>query len=152
MREYSGTKLPLVSVLTRATTAGTGAPLFQAARRRRRRLYRALRQRRGPLGVDPVRWRPRSQYPLVVHLNGRGKGHHFGRRDLQSEALKQHMDAAANLFMMQWTKKSDQTYVKKSLALKNNQRRARSNGISVQTRHLAASLGTTSPALDNIRT
>ena len=70
----------------------------------------------------------------------------------QPETLQQTLDTAANLFRMRWAQKGDQTYVKRLLALKNTQRRARKTGISVQTRHLAASLGTTSSALDNLIT
>ena len=70
----------------------------------------------------------------------------------EQDALKQTLDAAANLFMMRWVKKSDQTYIKALLGQKNKQRRTRKNGISVQTQHLAASLGTNSSAIDNLIT
>ena len=66
------------------------------------------------------------------------------------EALQQTLSAAASLFMMRWPKKGDQTHVRGLLGLKNNQRRGRKIGGSVQTRHLAASLGTTSSAIDNL--
>ena len=68
----------------------------------------------------------------------------------QPDALQQALDTAAHLFAMRWTKKSEQTYVKGLLGQKNKQRRRRKNATSVQTRHLAASLGTNSSAIDNL--
>jgi len=68
----------------------------------------------------------------------------------QPDALEQTLDAAAHLFAMRWTKKSEQTYVKGLLGQKNKQRRGRKSGTSAQTRHLAASLGTNSSAIDNL--
>ena len=68
----------------------------------------------------------------------------------QPGALQQTLEATARLFAMRWTKKSEQTYVKGLLGQKNKQRRKRKNGTSVQTRHLAASLGTNSSAIDNL--
>jgi hypothetical protein len=68
----------------------------------------------------------------------------------QPDALQQTLETAANLFLMRWAKKSDETYVKGLLGEKNNERRGRKRSSSVQTRHLAASLGTTSPAIDNL--
>ncbi len=70
----------------------------------------------------------------------------------QRDALQQTLNVAANLFAMRWTRKRDQTYVKGLLGQKNKQRRDRKSGISVQTRHLAASLGTNSSAIDNLIT
>ncbi|MCP3880105.1 MAG: hypothetical protein GY701_17195, partial [Sulfitobacter sp.] len=70
----------------------------------------------------------------------------------QPESLQQTLDTAANLFLMRWARKSEQTYVKGLLGQKNKQRRGRKSGISVQTRHLAASLGTNSSAIDNLIT
>ena len=70
----------------------------------------------------------------------------------QPDALQQTLNTATKLFVMRWARKSEQTYVKGLLGQKNNQRRARINGSSVQTRHLAASLGTNSSAIDNLIT
>jgi hypothetical protein len=67
----------------------------------------------------------------------------------QPDALQQTLDTAANLFLMRWAKKSEQTYVKGLLG-QNKQRRGRKSSNSVQTRHLAASLGTNSSAIDNL--
>jgi hypothetical protein len=60
------------------------------------------------------------------------------------------LDTAAHLFAIRWAKKGEQTYVKGLLGPKNQQRRGRKSATSVQTRHLAASLGTNSSAIDNL--
>ena len=70
--------------------------------------------------------------------------------DQQPDVLQQALDTAAHLFAIRWTKKSEQTYVRGLLGQKNQQRRRRKNATSVETRHLAASLGTTSSAIDNL--
>ncbi len=70
--------------------------------------------------------------------------------DQQPEILEQALDVTANLFLMRWSKKRDQTYVKGLLGRKNKQRRGRKHTASVQTQHLAASLGTNSSAIDNL--
>jgi transcriptional regulator of acetoin/glycerol metabolism len=68
----------------------------------------------------------------------------------QPDALQQTLDTAARLFTIRWKKKGEQTYVKRLLAQKNQQPRKRKNATFVQVRHLAASLGTNSPAIDNL--
>jgi hypothetical protein len=68
----------------------------------------------------------------------------------EPDALQQTLDTAAHLFAIRWAKKGEQTYVKGLLGQKNQQRRGRKNAMSVQTRHLAASLGTNSSAIDNL--
>jgi len=68
----------------------------------------------------------------------------------QPDALQQTLDTAAHLFTIRWSQTSEQTYVKGLLGQKNQQRRGRKNATSVQTRHLAASLGTNSSAIDNL--
>jgi transcriptional regulator with AAA-type ATPase domain len=68
----------------------------------------------------------------------------------QPDALQQTLDAAAQLFAMRWPKKGEQTYVKGLLGQKNKERRRRKGVTSVQTQHLAASLGTNSSAIDNL--
>jgi hypothetical protein len=68
----------------------------------------------------------------------------------QPDALQQTLNTAAHLFAIRWAKKGEQTYVKGLLGQKNKERRRRRNGTSVQTRHLAASLGTNSSAIDNL--
>jgi MoxR-like ATPase len=68
----------------------------------------------------------------------------------QPDALQQTLDMAAHLFAIRWAKKGEQTYVKGLLGQKNKERRGRKNATSVQTRHLAASLGTNSSAIDNL--
>ena len=68
----------------------------------------------------------------------------------QPDALQQTLNAAARLFAIRWAKKGEQTYVKGLLGQRNQQRRRRKNATSVQTRHLAASLGTNSSAIDNL--
>ena len=68
----------------------------------------------------------------------------------QPDALQQTLDTAARLFAIRWAKTSEQTYVKGLLGQKNQQRRGRKNATFVQTRHLAASLGTNSSAIDNL--
>jgi hypothetical protein len=68
----------------------------------------------------------------------------------EPDALQQTLDTAAHLFAIRWAKKGEQTYVKGLLGQKNQQRRGRKNATSVQTRHLAASLGTSSSAIDNL--
>ncbi len=68
----------------------------------------------------------------------------------QPEVLQQALAVAANLFLMRWSKKRDQTYVKGLLGRKNKERRGRKHAPSVQTQHLAASLGTNSSAIDNL--
>jgi len=68
----------------------------------------------------------------------------------QPDALQQTLNAAARLFAIRWAKKGEQTYVKGLLGQKNQQRRRRKNATSVQTQHLAASLGTNSSAIDNL--
>jgi len=70
--------------------------------------------------------------------------------DPQPEVLQQALAVTAKLFLMRWSKKSDQTYVKGLLGRKNKQRRGRKHTASVQTQHLAASLGTHSSAIDNL--
>ena len=70
--------------------------------------------------------------------------------DQHPDALQQALDTAAHLFAIRWTKKSEQTYVRGLLGQTNQQRRRRKNATSVETRHLAASLGTTSSAIDNL--
>jgi hypothetical protein len=68
----------------------------------------------------------------------------------EPDVLHQTLNTAAHLFAIRWTKKREQTYVKGLLGQKNQQRRGRKNATNVQTRHLAASLGTNSPAIDNL--
>ena len=57
---------------------------------------------------------------------------------------------SSDLFAMRWPKKGEQTYVKGLLGQKNKERRRRKGVTSVQTQHLAASLGTNSSAIDNL--
>jgi hypothetical protein len=52
--------------------------------------------------------------------------------------------------MLRWAKKSEQTYIRGLLGVKNQQGRARKAGSSAQNQHLATSLGTTPSALDNL--
>jgi hypothetical protein len=68
----------------------------------------------------------------------------------QPMALQQSLDTAANLFMLRWAKKSEQTYIRGLLGLKNQQGRGRKAVSSVQHQHLATSLGTTPSAMDNL--
>ena len=70
--------------------------------------------------------------------------------DQQPDALQQALDAAARLFAIRWPKKGEQTFLKGLLGQKNKQRRGGRQGGSVQTQHLAASLGTNSSAMDNL--
>jgi hypothetical protein len=70
--------------------------------------------------------------------------------DQQPDVLQQALDTAAHLFAIRWTRKSEQTYVRGLLGQKNQQRRTHKKATCVETRHLAASLGTTSSAIDNL--
>ena len=70
--------------------------------------------------------------------------------DQQPDALQQALDATARLFAIRWPKKGEQTFLKGLLGQKNKLRRGGSRGGSVQTLHLAASLGTNSSAIDNL--
>jgi transcriptional regulator with AAA-type ATPase domain len=68
----------------------------------------------------------------------------------EPEALQQALDVTARLFATRWPKKGDQTFLKGLLGQKNKQRRAGRQSTPVQIRHLAASLGTNSSAIDNL--
>ena len=70
--------------------------------------------------------------------------------DQHPDALHQTLDAAARLFAIRWPKKGEQTFLKGLLGQKNKQRRGGRQRASVQTQHLAASLGTNSSAMDNL--
>ncbi len=66
------------------------------------------------------------------------------------DTLQQALDTAGRLFAIRWPKKGEQTFLKGLLGQRNKQRRGGSQGGSVQIRHLAASLGTNSSAIDNL--
>lgn len=70
--------------------------------------------------------------------------------DQDPDALQQALDAAARLFAIRWPKKREQTFLKGPLGQKNKQLRGGRQVGSVQTRQLAASLGTDSSAIDNL--
>jgi len=66
------------------------------------------------------------------------------------DTLQQALDTAGRLFALRWPKKGEQTFLRGLLGQRNKQRRGGSQGGSVQIRHLAASLGTHSSAIDNL--
>ena len=68
----------------------------------------------------------------------------------EPDALQQALEVTARLFATRWPKKGEQTYLKGLLGQKNKQRRAGRQRAPVQIRHLAASLGTNSSAIDNL--
>jgi hypothetical protein len=68
----------------------------------------------------------------------------------EPDALEQALSTAARLFAIRWPKKGEQTFLKGLLGQRNKQRRGGRQVGSVQTRHLAASLGTNSSAIDNL--
>ena len=68
----------------------------------------------------------------------------------EPDALEQALSTAARLFAIRWPKKGEQTFLKGLLGQRNKQRRGGKQVGSVQIRHLAASLGTNSSAIDNL--
>jgi hypothetical protein len=70
--------------------------------------------------------------------------------DQDPDALQQALDAAARLFAIRSPKRGEQTFLKGLLGQKKEQPRGGRQVGSVQTRHVAASLGTDSSAIVNL--